>query len=74
MTDPAVTAIVLAGGQARRFGSDKLSAPFGDGTLLDALLSGLPEDWAVVCVGPDRPTQRALRWNARGHTWECVSS
>lgn len=60
----AVAAVVLAGGASRRFGSDKLSAPFGRSTVLDRLLDGLPgpADWPVVCVGPSRPTHRPVTW------------
>ncbi len=60
----AVSAIVLAGGTARRFGSDKLAAPLGDSTVLDRLLDGLPgpNEWPVVCVGPARATSRPVHW------------
>jgi molybdenum cofactor guanylyltransferase len=48
-------AVVLAGGQARRFGSDKLSATLGELTLLDHVLAGLPSGAEVIVVGPERP-------------------
>ena len=35
-----ISAIVLAGGRSSRFGSDKLAAVVGDGTLLDAAVGG----------------------------------
>lgn len=51
-----VSAIVLCGGQSRRFGGvDKTRAVLGGSSLLDRLLTGLPTDWPVVCVGPERP-------------------
>ncbi len=53
-------AVVLAGGAARRFGSDKLAHPVAGRPLLDHTLAGLPGDVAVVLVGPPRPTQRAV--------------
>ncbi len=62
MAEPTVAAVVLAGGEARRFGGDKLAAPYAHGTVLDALLSTLPGDWFVVCVGPERRTARAVAW------------
>ena len=50
-----ISAIVLAAGSSRRLGADKLSLPWGDGTVLDAALRpllGLPEiDEVVVVVG-----------------------
>ncbi|NHN57025.1 NTP transferase domain-containing protein [Calidifontibacter sp. DB0510] len=58
-----VTAIVLCGGRARRFGADKLAARLPGGrTVLDATLAGVPASWPVVCVGAERPVQRAVRW------------
>jgi molybdenum cofactor guanylyltransferase len=58
-----VTAVVLCGGDSRRFGSDKTQADLGGSTVLDALLTTLPVDWAVVCVGPERPSARTrLLW------------
>lgn len=55
MIDPArVYAVTLAAGLARRFGADKLAAPCGDGTVLDAALAPLePFEWlgrAVVAA------------------------
>lgn len=54
-----VGVVVLAGGAARRFGSDKLAAPLRGTTVLDHLLDALPPEWAVVAVGSPRPTTRA---------------
>lgn len=57
-----MTAIVLCGGEGRRFGSDKTRAALGDATVLDHLLLGLPATWPVVCVGERRPTVREVTW------------
>ncbi len=55
-----VTAVVLAGGESRRFGSDKLAAALDEQTLLDHTLAALPEEMAVVVVGPERATSRPV--------------
>jgi molybdopterin-guanine dinucleotide biosynthesis protein A len=62
---PGVAVVVLAGGGSRRLGGrDKLTSPFpGEhdaGTLLDAVLAGIPEPVPVVLVGPPRPTARPV--------------
>ncbi|MFQ6171625.1 NTP transferase domain-containing protein [Oryzobacter sp. R7] len=68
MTEPPapsptdVTAVVLAGGTSRRFGSDKLAAPLRGSTVLGETLGGLAPEWAVVAVGPARPTDRWVTW------------
>lgn len=59
---PDVTVVVLAGGRSRRFGSDKLAAPLGRQTVLQAVLSSLPAPWPVVVVGPARECDRAVTW------------
>ena len=55
-------AVVLAGGASRRFGTDKLAARLGTGTLLEATLAGLPPDCAVIVVGPARSLARPVRF------------
>ena len=59
---PEVTVVVLCGGDSRRLGMDKTRQPFGRLTVLDYLLESLPGEWAVVAVGPRRPTLRAVTW------------
>lgn len=61
-TAPEVTAIVLCGGRGRRFGGDKTQALLGDRTVLDQVVSGLPDAWPVVCAGPARPLSRDVVW------------
>lgn len=55
-----VAAVVLAGGRARRFGSDKLTHPWHDSTLLEHLVTSLPATWRVVLVGPERSFVRPV--------------
>lgn len=62
----SVQVIVLAGGSARRFGSDKLAAPLGDGrSVLDTCLTGMPSAWPLVVVGPSRPVPSAVEARVR---------
>ena len=56
------TALVLCGGAGRRFGGDKTRALLAGVPLLDHVLLALPTPWPVVCVGPQRPTARAVTW------------
>lgn len=48
-----VAAVVLAGGESRRFGSDKLRHVIGDRPLLELASSGLPEGSQVILVGSE---------------------
>jgi molybdopterin-guanine dinucleotide biosynthesis protein A len=57
-----ITAIVLAGGQSRRFAPDKLAELIDGQTLLDLTLSAIPGDFSVVVVGPPRSTIRAVEF------------
>jgi molybdopterin-guanine dinucleotide biosynthesis protein A len=48
-----IAAVVLAGGQSRRFGADKLQQVVDGRRLLDLALSHLPAGTSVVVVGPE---------------------
>jgi len=50
------SAIILAGGTSRRFGSDKSQARLSEYSLLDEILHGLPFGLPVIVVGPGQPT------------------
>lgn len=53
-------ALVLAGGESRRFGSDKALAPFRGATLLEAVLRGLASlEFAQVAVVAKEPGKYA---------------
>lgn len=54
---PRVAGIVLAGGLSRRFGLDKLAAPYQGGTLLDAAILSVAAvcDEILVVLPPDGP-------------------
>ena len=57
-----LAAIVLAGGESRRFGADKLSADLDGQTLLERVVSALPPEAVVYVVGPTRPLGRPVTW------------
>ena len=53
--------LVLAGGRATRLdGADKAGLSLGEESVLDTLLSGLPDGVPVVIAGPRRPTARPV--------------
>jgi len=54
--------VVLAGGESRRFGRDKLAADVDGRSLLDVTLDSIPTDLPVVVVGPERPVRRSVRF------------
>ncbi|MDF4251785.1 DUF6457 domain-containing protein [Streptomyces sp. WMMB303] len=57
------TALVLAGGGARRLGgADKPAVTVGGRTLLDRVLAACGDATATVVVGPRRPTCRPVLW------------
>ena len=54
----SVHAIVLAGGRSRRFGSDKLAAALGDGTILTSTIRAVSSVAdAVIVAGPKLPDE-----------------
>lgn len=57
-----ITAIVLCGGESRRFGRDKTRQPLGETSVLDRLIMALPADWVVVAVGVPRQLSRPVTW------------
>ena len=57
-----VAVVVLAGGSSRRFGSDKLAAPYGSTDLLTTVIASLSPAWDVMVVGPTRPVGREVGW------------
>lgn len=59
---PGTWVVVLAGGESRRFGSDKLAADLRGRSLLDATLDSVPPDLPVVVVGPARAVRRPVRF------------
>jgi molybdopterin-guanine dinucleotide biosynthesis protein A len=60
--DVDATALVLCGGKSRRLGLDKTEATLGGTSVLAHLLGALPASWTVVAVGPERATDRDVRW------------
>ena len=62
-TTSAATAVILCGGtNVRMGGRDKTSEQLGETTVLGRILRDLPEDWAIICVGTERPTSRPVTW------------
>ncbi len=57
-----MTAIVLCGGESRRFGADKTRQPLGEGSVLERLIMALPAEWVVVAVGVPRQLSRPVTW------------
>ncbi|CAN7506545.1 nucleotidyltransferase family protein [Phenylobacterium sp. LjRoot225] len=60
--EPVLEAVVLAAGSARRFGGGKLTAPWGDGVLLDGALAAAlaaPVRAVTVVTGADAPAVEA---------------
>ena len=55
-------AIVLAGGQSRRMGADKLALEVGGLTLLERVLQAVADADRLVVVGPQRDVTREVLW------------
>jgi molybdopterin-guanine dinucleotide biosynthesis protein A len=56
-------AVVIAGGAARRLGgADKPAVLIGGISMLDRVIAAVADAGAIVCVGPQRPTERAVTW------------
>lgn len=53
-----IAAVVLAGGESRRFGTDKLAAVVDGIPLLDRAVEGLPAEVTLIICGPERPMRR----------------
>src|SRR5687767_11659493 len=53
-----VAAVVLAGGESRRFGTDKLAAVVDGLPLLDRAVEALPAEVTLIIAGPERPLRR----------------
>jgi molybdopterin-guanine dinucleotide biosynthesis protein A len=58
----SVAAVVLAGGESRRFGFDKLAADVDGTSVLDHAIAGLPADVDLIVVGPVRTLSRPARF------------
>lgn len=54
--------VVVAGGEATRFGSDKVATVIEGQTVLDWVLDAWSFGAEQIAVGPVRPTRRPVRW------------
>ena len=54
----SLAAVVLAGGESRRFGGDKLAADLHGLSLLERAVTELPSDARLIIVGPEREIGR----------------
>jgi molybdopterin-guanine dinucleotide biosynthesis protein A len=61
-----LTAVVLAGGESRRFGTDKLAADLQGLTLLERAVSELPTDADLIIVGPKTEDRTSGDFRSRG--------
>ncbi|WP_370617144.1 molybdenum cofactor guanylyltransferase [Mumia qirimensis] len=59
---PPYDAVVLAGGEARRFGADKLGVVVDGVRLLDRVLASVADAQRCVVVGPERETVVPVVW------------
>jgi 2-C-methyl-D-erythritol 4-phosphate cytidylyltransferase/2-C-methyl-D-erythritol 2,4-cyclodiphosphate synthase len=70
VTGTSVSLIVVAAGRSTRFGSDKLSAPIGDRSVLDhavdAVRAAFPSAPAALVVRADRIDDARRRWGGQG--------
>jgi CTP:molybdopterin cytidylyltransferase MocA/NifU-like protein involved in Fe-S cluster formation len=65
-----VAAVVLAAGQARRFGAQKLLAPFGPSTVIGAVVEAVRQSGVEYLVGVTGPAGDAVRSAVAGAiTW-----
>ena len=55
-------AVVLAGGESRRMGTDKTRVDVGGRPVLDRVLDAVADAARVVVVGPERPVARPVLW------------
>lgn len=62
MTASGWDAVVLAGGDARRMGTDKLALDVGGRSMLDRVLDAVADADRVIVVGPRRDTDRPVVW------------
>lgn len=70
MLQPKLATILLAAGEGRRFGGNKLLSPWGDSNLLNRALdltSLLPETWVVLGAYADKIREVIQQHSNRSH-------